>query len=49
MCNLSARLVRLRPRVYITFITVQNLYDRIEKELARNFSPEEEDLRDLIR
>ena len=48
LINLAARLARLRP-VTFTFLTTDDFYDRINKELARSFDTDEEELASRVR
>ena len=48
LIHLAARLVRLRP-VTFTFLTTDDFYDRINKELARSFDTDEEELASRVR
>ncbi|KAI0674843.1 UDP-Glycosyltransferase/glycogen phosphorylase [Trametes maxima] len=49
LINLSARLVKLRPHVVVTFLTSNTLYDRSSAELARSFVPGEEEAAGRVR
>ncbi|KAI0644664.1 UDP-Glycosyltransferase/glycogen phosphorylase [Trametes meyenii] len=49
LLNLTARLVKLRPNVVITFLTTNALYDRSSIELSRSFVPGEEDAAAKVR
>ncbi|KAK7681774.1 hypothetical protein QCA50_015121 [Cerrena zonata] len=48
LCTLALRLIQERP-LYITFFTAPSFVKRIENEISRNFGPETEHLRELIR
>ena len=48
LCTLALRMIQERP-MNITFFTVPNFVKRIESELSRNFDPETDHLRELIR
>lgn len=49
LIGLAARIVRARSQIYVTFITHGDIHDRVEKELARNFTAGEEDQRERLR
>ncbi|OCH88676.1 UDP-Glycosyltransferase/glycogen phosphorylase [Obba rivulosa] len=48
LCNLSARILRIRP-IYITFFTIHSLSDRVKNELGRSFEANEAHLSRLVR
>lgn len=48
LCGLAAKIVKLRP-VHITLLTTQPFCERVKAEVARNFGPDEEFQRTLVR
>ncbi|KAK7681776.1 hypothetical protein QCA50_015123 [Cerrena zonata] len=48
LCTFACRLIEERP-LYITFFAGPSFVKRVEDELSRNFGPETEHLRELIR
>ena len=47
-CNLVARLVQARP-IYVTYVTIPSLVDRVKSEIFRSFEPDQVHLIKLIR
>ncbi|PSR79622.1 hypothetical protein PHLCEN_2v6923 [Hermanssonia centrifuga] len=48
LCTLAARIVKSRS-ILVTLVTTRPFFDRVEKEISRNFSPEETSLKSRIR
>lgn len=48
LINLAARFVKLRP-VYVTILTTNAFYDRVQAELARNFDLEDDEAAKRVR
>ncbi|KAI0644654.1 UDP-Glycosyltransferase/glycogen phosphorylase [Trametes meyenii] len=49
LINLSARFVKLRSHVVVTFLVASAFYDRTAAELARNFAPGEQEAASRVR
>lgn len=49
LVNLSARLTKLQPDVYVTILTTNLFYDRAKAELARNFDSLDEEAAQRVR